>query len=115
MTNSSEQIDSAAALSAEDVMTFKLHDGDPGPDCDQNLFLGDGLPQQWSQDAGGDVTFTIPDLGEARPEVTICAVSAWSNDKGMEMFGVLPKRRVVMRSGDAVTLTKLGPPWFQFS
>lgn len=99
-------------MSDDNVVTFKLHDDDPGPDCGQNLFLGDGLPQQWTQATGGDVMFQIPDLGE-RAEAVICAVSMWKDDHGVEMHMVLPARRNVVRSGDAIRLTELGPPWFR--
>ncbi|AHH20742.1 hypothetical protein NONO_c59660 [Nocardia nova SH22a] len=94
-----------------DVVTFKLHTGDPGPDCDQNLFLGDGMPQQWTQVTGGDIEFRIPDLDDS--EVTICAVTMWSGEKGVVMPGLLPRRHNVLRAGDVIRLTKLGPPWFE--
>jgi hypothetical protein len=94
-----------------DVVTFKLHTGDPGPDCDQNLFLGDGMPQQWTQSTGGEIEFRIPELDDS--EATIYAVTMWSHGKGMDVSSVLPRRRVVMRPGDVLSLTNLGPPWFE--
>ncbi|MFE2994124.1 hypothetical protein ACFXG4_03820 [Nocardia sp. NPDC059246] len=116
-----------------DEVEFKLHDGDPGPNLDQNLLFGTGMPQSYQFSEGGDVVWHFSHLDPApprrvpvprrwwqlrrrytevhqNPTVVIEAVTLWSDGKPLMPVPTEPHGRHTMLAGSTFYLTPNGKP-----
>lgn len=117
-----------------DRVEFTIHDGDPGPECTDNLAFGDGLPQSYSFTEGGSVAFNIPVMPYERIRVPVPrrwwqirrryrihtqaslvrieAVTLWS--KGRPMLRVdAPTLPITLVGGGVLIITPNGKPQVQ--